>query len=197
MNEPRILIVEDEALLAADIGDSLSDMGFEVVGFAQTGESAISQASEKTPDLVLMDIQLRGSMDGIEAATKIKAEVGCPIVFQTAYAEDTVLERATAAEPYGYLVKPVGLRELHATIKMALYKAKIEAEREKLLKELQEAMSEIRTLREFLPICAWCKKVRDDKGYWKSIEEYLSKLHGMQITHGMCPSCLEEQTKLL
>ncbi len=197
MDTARILIVEDEALLAADIGDSLESMGFEIVGYAQTGESAISQAIEKSPDIVLMDIQLRGSMDGIEAATKIKEDVGCPIIFQTAYAEDSVLERATAAEPYGYLVKPVGLRELQATIRMALYKAKMEAEREKLVHELQEAMDEIKTLREFLPICAWCKKVRDDKGYWKSIEEYLTKLTGTPITHGMCPSCLEEQTKLL
>lgn len=192
MKQPKILVVEDEALLAEDIAENLEEMNFTVAGFASTGKEAIRKSKSLKPDLILMDIRLRGTMDGIEAATEIRKQNQCAIVFQTAYAEDPTLERATSAEPYGYLVKPVGKRELKATIRMALYKAQMEAEREELRKELEHALEEVRTLRGFLPVCAWCKKIRDDEGYWKSLEEYLTSRAGARVSHGICPSCAKK-----
>ena len=119
VSEIQILVVEDEALLAADLADDLQDMGFEPVGIVGTGESAVTSARDKKPDIILMDIKLRGQMDGIEAASRIRENPGCPVVFLTAYSEDPILKRATETEPYGYLVKPVDLRVLKATIQMA------------------------------------------------------------------------------
>lgn len=189
MEKARILIVEDEALLAADTQDNLLEMGFEVVGLASTGQKAIKMATDLRPDVVLMDIQLRGEMDGIQAAEQIRTQTGCAIVFQTAFAEDPILDRAVNTEPYGYLVKPVSYRELKATIHIAAYKVQMEAERARLQKELVHANEEIDTLRGLIPVCAWCKKVRDDEGFWQTIEDYLKAQSGNLISHGMCPDC--------
>ncbi|MCB2199904.1 response regulator [bacterium] len=179
-------------MLAADTQDNLGEMGFEVVGLASTGLKAIEMAAALKPEVVLMDIQLRGEMDGIQAAEQIRAQTGCAIVFQTAYAEDPILDRAVNTEPHGYLVKPVSYRELKATIHMAVYKVRMEAERARLQKELVHANEEIDTLRGLIPVCAWCKKVRDDEGFWQTIEDYLKVQSGNLISHGMCPDCAAE-----
>ena len=192
MDNARILIVEDEVLLAADTQDNLVEMGFDVVGLAHTGQQAIEMAVQHKPDIVLMDIQLRGEMDGIQAAGQIRSQTGCAIVFQTAYAEDPILERAVTTEPFGYLVKPVGFRELKATIQMAVYKVRMEAERARLQRELMQANQEIITLRGFIPVCAWCRKIRNDEGFWQNLEEYLQAQSGNLVSHGICPDCAKE-----
>ena len=192
MSRPRILVAEDEALVAADLAESLRDMGFEPVAVVPTGELAVKHAREDAPDLILMDIRLQGEMDGIQAATLIHEGPGCPVVFLTAYAEGPILERAKAAEPYGYLVKPVNLRELGAIIQMALYKAQMERERAELTRKLQQALDEVKTLSGLLPICANCKKIRDDSGYWQQIESYIAKHSQAAFTHGLCPECAKK-----
>jgi len=192
MNKAKILIVEDEVLLAADMEDNLLEAGYDVVGLAHSGSNAIKMALETEPDLILMDIQLKDRIDGIQAANEIKKKLECAIVFQTAFADDPYLIRATESEPFGYLVKPVAFRELKATIRMALYKAKMEKERETIRLELEKALEEIKTLRDFLPVCAWCKKVRDDEGYWEELGEYLKKQIGTTVSHGICPDCAAE-----
>lgn len=192
MDAPRILVVDDEALLAMDISERLEEMQYCVVGTAASGEDAVLKAIEEKPDLVLMDICLHGTMGGIRAAQRIKDEVGSPVVFISAFAENVFVDQATLAEPYGFLVKPIDTRDLRATIQIALYKARMEAERDRLRQELQAALSEVKMLREFIPICAWCSKVRNDEGYWASLESYLAEQKGTQITHAICPSCAME-----
>jgi len=122
MNKPRILVVEDEALIAANIVHTLTSLGHTVHGPVATGEDAIRSVKTQKPDLVLMDIQLIGPMDGIEAAEKIRAIADIPVVYLTAHTDHLRLEQAQLTEPYGYIVKPAHGRELNATIEMALYK---------------------------------------------------------------------------
>ncbi len=126
MNKAAILVVEDEAVVAMDIETVLQDLGYTVVGIAATGEEAIRQAAEHHPDLVLMDIRLRGEMDGIEAARRIRAQAAIPIVYLTAFADEEVIARAKLTEPFGYILKPFQSRELHSNIEMALYKQSME-----------------------------------------------------------------------
>jgi len=128
MANPAIFIVEDEAIVANDIKETLKSLGYSVPGIAKSGELAIEKVKETKPDLVLMDIHLAGTMDGIEAAGQIRSLHDIPVIYLTAHADTDLLERAEITEPYGYVLKPYDERELHSNIKMALYKHKIERE---------------------------------------------------------------------
>jgi signal transduction histidine kinase len=146
MSPSRILVVEDESIVALDIGERLASLGYELAGRAASGEDAVVLAGQERPALVLMDIRLRGDMDGIAAAQHIRAQFRVPVVFLTAYAEDETLDRAKLAEPFGYILKPFADRELKSAIEMALYKhraeeeiRRIEAEREELQARLRQA----------------------------------------------------------
>lgn len=120
----KILVVEDEAVIAADIADRLAAMGYQACDLVATGEEAVKVAGQNKPDLILMDIYLQGEMDGIEAAGLIRSMSNVPILFLTTYADTDLLERAKKTEPYAYLLKPFVTYELRANIEMALYKAR-------------------------------------------------------------------------
>ena len=122
----RILIVEDEVVVALNLESRLPQLGYEVAGRTADGREAIRLAEELCPDLVLMDIHLKGDTDGIEAALDINDRLHIPVVYLTAYADDETLRRAKITEPFGYIMKPFGIRELHATIEMALYRFRAE-----------------------------------------------------------------------
>lgn len=132
----RILVVEDEAIVARDIHEQLLHLGYAVAGLVASGEDAVAMAAQTRPDLVLMDIQLAGAMDGITAAHAIRAhpEIRAPIVFLTAYDAEATLARAKLTEPFGYVLKPFSERELRTALEMALYKYQVEAQlRESML----------------------------------------------------------------
>jgi PAS domain S-box-containing protein len=139
MPKIRILVVEDESLVARDIQNMLRSLGYEVTGVVASGEQAIQQASASSPDLVLMDIVLKGEIDGITAAEKLWEEHGIPVIYLTAYADETTFERAKMTKPFGYLLKPFEERELQTTIEMALYKSKMEVR----LREREQWLSTI------------------------------------------------------
>ena len=122
----NILVVEDELIVAKDIQQTLTSLGYTVPGIASSGEEALQKTEEFKPDLVLMDIKLKGDKDGIETAHEIKSKFDLPVVYLTAHADDETLQRAKVTEPFGYLVKPFEERELYSTIEMALYKRKME-----------------------------------------------------------------------
>lgn len=130
----KILIVEDERILAVGMKRKLESAGYTVTGIASSGEEAIENARDTNPDLILMDIVLKGNMDGIEAAQRIINLYNIPIIYITAYADEEILERAMITEPYGYLIKPFNVTELKANIKMAIYKHKVEKERNESMK---------------------------------------------------------------
>ncbi len=126
MSNVSILIVEDEAVTSMDIKKSLVEMGYSVCAIATTGELAIRNAGELHPDLILMDIMLAGKMNGIEAAAEIKRQYRIPVVYLTAYSDDSYLAKAKITEPFGYILKPFRELELKTTIEMALYKFAME-----------------------------------------------------------------------
>jgi PAS domain S-box-containing protein len=313
----RILIVEDEVVIAQDIRASLAKLGYEPVKTVVSAEESIKEAQLLKPDLILMDIALQGPMDGIEAADRIQVDRKVPIIYLTAYVDDRILERAKKTGPFAYIIKPFEHKELHFAIEMALYKHGMEEklrisreqyrsivemaniipwemdrdtgrftymgpqvektlgypvrewsgfdfllshihpedrgianrlinsngpnadeqtdiefrmfkadetivwfrtagevspdngsnsivrcvmlditrqkhaeeERERLILELKDALSKIKTLRGLVPICAWCKNIRDDKGFWSQVEIYIKEHSDVEFTHGICPEC--------
>jgi PAS domain S-box-containing protein len=137
----RIMLVDDEAIITMQLEKRLASMGYEVVGVASSGVQSLHLARELKPDLVLMDIVMPGDVDGIEAASRIRSELDIPIVFLTAFADETYLERAKGADPFGYLVKPFHEKEVHASIEVALHRGMIEKrfrDREQLYRLIME-----------------------------------------------------------
>lgn len=124
----KILIVEDGLIIAEDIRRRCEALGYTVTGMAATGEDAVFIADRTRPDLVLMDIRLRGTMDGIEAARQIRSSLSIPIVYATSSSDEATLVRAKETDPFGYILKPVEPRELHATIELALHRRSRETE---------------------------------------------------------------------
>jgi len=127
MLKARNLVVEDERLVALALEQCLKAIGHEVAALVTTGQEAVRKALELEPDLVLMDIRLKGEVDGIEAAVRIHGNFGTPIVYLTAYSDDNTLERARAAQPYGYVLKPFEEKSLKSAVAMALYTASVNA----------------------------------------------------------------------
>jgi hypothetical protein len=137
MKKEKVLIVEDERIVAEDIRMSLERLGYLVCGIAFSGNEAIEKVKELSPDIVLMDIVLGGEMDGIEAASKVRSDFDIPVVYLTAYGDEGTLERAKVTEPFGYIIKPFEERELKSTIEIALYKYRME----KKLRESEQWLS--------------------------------------------------------
>lgn len=185
VDRARILVVEDESVVAKDLSLRLRDLGYDVTGMAHTGDEALKEVEETKPDLILMDIMLKGDIDGIETAALVKERFDIPVIYLTAYSDDETIERAKITGPFGYILKPFEERELRSNIEIALYKHKMD-------KELKAARREIRVLNGLLPICASCKKIRDDKGYWEQLETYIRQNSNAEFTHGFCPDCADQ-----
>jgi len=134
MNPIKILVVEDEIIVAEDIGFRLKKLGYIVTATVASGEEAIEKVTENQPDLVLMDIVLKGDMDGVTAAEKIRSKVDIPTVFLTAYADDKTLQRAKLTNPFGYIIKPFQQNDLRVAIEIALHRHEIEAKMRASLK---------------------------------------------------------------
>jgi two-component system, response regulator PdtaR len=126
MKKAKILVVEDQNIVALNIRNKLKNLGYTVPGTASNGEEAIRKAELTNADLVLMDIMLKGEMDGIEAAREIKNKLGIPVLYLTAYTDDETLNRAKTTEPAGYISKPFKEEDLHSNIEMALHKHRAE-----------------------------------------------------------------------
>lgn len=312
----KVLIIEDEQMIAEDIKHTLIQFNFEVAGIFNRGEDAIINVPALKPDIILMDIMLEGDMNGIETGKLLLKDNDIPIIFLTAYADTATVDSTKSIAPYGYILKPFDAKELYATIEIALIKhksekelnkskalfesmflgnpepciyldidfkvidinprcieffgfsldetknknidtliipedyeeeaaklnnetlsgyvyfdtyrknkagkvlpvsisaapiiidgkpegsfvmykdiskrKKIEEEREKLIKELQKTLNEVKTLEGLIPICAHCKKIRDDSGFWGNVEQYISKHTNVDFSHGICPDCLEK-----
>ncbi|MBL0700608.1 MAG: response regulator [Desulfosarcina sp.] len=139
MSNLKILVVEDEAIVALDLKNSLKNLGYEVADVVASGEEAVARALALSPDLVLMDIMLKGDVDGIEAACRIRKEIDLPVIYLTAYADEDTLQRAKITTPLGYILKPFDERELHTAIEIGLYKHNMEME----LKRSKEWLSTV------------------------------------------------------
>src|SRR2546422_9641941 len=129
MPSKKILVVEDEMLVSASIQQSLKKLGYVNAGHASTGEQAVELARRTSPALVLMDINLPGNLEGIEAARKIRGELSIPVVYLPGYSAPATVQRAQISAPYGYIVKPFTERELEITLSIALYRQQIDKEK--------------------------------------------------------------------
>ncbi|MGK7905404.1 MAG: ATP-binding protein [Hormoscilla sp.] len=143
MSKQKVLVVEDEIIIAMDIRNSLRSMGYEVPAIASSGEKALEKVAELQPDLVLMDIILKGKMDGVETATKIRKDFNIPVVYLTAHSDVYTLNRAKATGPFGYVVKPFEMRDLQTTIDIAIARSQAEDEMRKAI-EKEKELSELK-----------------------------------------------------
>ncbi len=303
---PKIMIVEDEWVIAENLQNILKNKGYSVSSIVTKGENVLEEVKNSPPDLILMDIKLNGKMDGVDVANLIKKNNNIPIIFTTAYSNEQIIQRAKFTESYGYIIKPYDKQELYATIEMALYKHNIDKQLKenegilrivtdisrdweywyhpkqgfiyvspsceditgysqeefskdpkilekiihpedinqynKFLKQTltdigkssiefriikkngdirfieqysnpvigksgenygirvsnrdvtirKEFEKEIHTLRNILPICSSCRKIRDEKGFWHQVEEYLRQHSDIRFTHGICDDCIKK-----
>ena len=185
----RILVVEDDPNVSTVLVARLESLGYQVCGTAESGFEAISRVYRHRPDLVTMDILLKGEMTGIDAAAKIAEGSDVPIIFMTCLSDQQVFERAVRTHPYGYIIKPYDINELRAAIEIAVVKHEAATAQESLIAQLQAALKEVKTLSGLLPICASCKKIRTDKSTWQQIEAYITSHSDADFTHGICPEC--------
>lgn len=155
----RILVVEDGLIMARDIERRLMTMGYRIAGVAATGEDAVRKAHDTCPDLVLMDVNLKGPIDGIQAAQQIRNVADIPIVYVTAYSDDATLRRARVTEPFGYVLKPFEERELRTIIEIALYRHEMDS-------RLRESEQRYRAITEMTPGFAYSVAVRPDGSLW-------------------------------
>lgn len=189
MANEKILIVEDEYLIALDTREQLVELGYQVVGIASSSEQAEMLSKAEKPDLILMDIHIKGETDGITTAAILRGKLATPIIFITAHSDSGLLERAQAVEPYGYLIKPVTSQALKTTVHLALFQSKRNRQRadkdadvKSLLKNFQEANS--------VPmVCSSCHAIRDPNGSWLPSIHANKDLPNELFSHGLCPDC--------
>lgn len=151
MASEKILIVEDETIVSENIKNILTKLGYSVSAIATTGEEAIRHASRLKPNLVLMDIKLKGDIDGIEAAEQIRIQCDIPVVYLTAFVDDNILRRAKITEPFGYIIKPFEIRDLHTNIEIALHKYRTE-KRMRFSHHLLEITNQSNQISKMLPL---------------------------------------------
>jgi len=138
----KILIVEDDGIIATNIKKMVITSGYEVTSVVTSGELAVQKAVEDPPGLVLMDINLPGAMDGIDAAAQIRTQHDIPVIYLTSFPDEGLIDRAKITEPFGYLLKPFQEKELQGTIEMAIYKHKMETELKEANWRLEEENTE-------------------------------------------------------
>ena len=189
-----ILVVDDEPTIRFVTVRLLQKAGYEVVE-TDSGESCLDMVREIRPDLVVLDIVLSG-INGYEVCRRIKEDKDLQGVYvlllsgQRTESDDQSEGLEIGAD--GYVARPVSNREFLARIQAMVRIIRAERERDRLIGELQKALDSIKTLRGLLPICCYCKKIRDDRGYWSQLEVYIQSHSEADFSHGICPECVEK-----
>jgi YesN/AraC family two-component response regulator len=188
----RILIAEDNPVIAKMLELSLEKMAYHVAGIATDGEMAREMALELRPDVILMDIQMP-KLDGLQATTQILEHYSVPIIIVSSHHEKSFVEQASRLGVAAFLTKPPKASDIERAITIALARHGDMEELRRLNKKLQKALDEINTLQGIIPICSSCKKIRDDKGYWEKLENYIAQHSNAEFSHGICPDCARVQ----
>ncbi|MEE8429742.1 MAG: PAS domain S-box protein [Candidatus Desulfatibia sp.] len=176
MEKAQVLIVEDDGIIAMDIESQLKQLGYGVTAIVGYGEEALAKVKEHKPDLVLMDIVLKGEIDGIEAAAEIRTQYDIPVIFLTAFVDKERLKRAKLTYPFGFILKPFQPKDLEVTIEMALYVLKVDAERKQAEEGLKKSEEKYRTLFEVESDALFL--VDEDTGNLLEANEAACKLYG-------------------
>ena len=189
----RILLAEDDARYRRILSHYLTSWGYTVVGVQDGTEAVAALTGEDAPALALIDWMMPG-MEGPEVCKRVRGLSHRPytyIILLTAKSDKCEVAFGFEAGADDYLTKPCDMAELRARLKVGERMVTLERTLAQQVDTLQHALDHVRQLKELLPICAWCKRVRDDKDYWHSIEEYLHVHTGTDFTHGICPHCVE------
>jgi PleD family two-component response regulator len=184
-----VLLVDDSRTVLEELAGALE--GRCDVLASLDGNEGLRLAQELRPDLVLLDLVM-GPPDGYEVCAALRGDErtkDIPVIFVTALDAPLDEARGLEAGAADYLAKPIRPEVVRARVASHLARRRAERERERLITELRAALEHVRTLEGLLPICAWCKKIRDDKGYWTGVEKYLVQRTSAQFTHGICPDC--------
>ncbi|MEI6520369.1 MAG: response regulator [bacterium] len=187
----RIIIADDDSLVADITERELNKIDITVVGRACDGKQAIQMVKDLKPDVVLLDLEMP-EMSGFDAASIIMQECPTPMIALTGYSEREIAEAAAKAGIGAFLVKPPRAQELDRAIIIARARFSDIMELKRVNIELTEALNSIKLLSGLLPICSNCKKIRDDDGCWHEIENYIEKHSNTEFTHGICPICYKK-----
>ena len=188
----KIVVVEDEAIVAADLVELLHRAGHEVAPSISSGEEAVKfilEESAEPPDLVLMDIALGPGIDGVEAARRIKDGVDVPIVYVTANSDARTMDEARLTDPFGYITKPFNERDLEIAVEIAIRRHDAEQELAEGKAIAEAALAHVGHLEGFLSICAYCHRIGDASDQWWPAHVYLARQTDVALSHGICPAC--------
>lgn len=198
MDVLRVLVVEDDYLVAEETVRALEVAGHQAIAKAYNGMEAVALANSCQPDAIVMDIQMPG-MNGIEATQNIKKEVSVPVVVLTAYDGPDWVSRASSAGVDAFLAKPVEPLGLARALRIAVARHKDRLRLEREVQELQKQVEQLRAIAQaveqgdLIPMCMFCRQVRIGDEKWVRIEAYLMAKLGASVSHGLCPSCFQTQ----
>jgi len=187
-----ILVVEDDHDLLRLLGDTLTGQGY-LVQFADSGEMALASVVASPPDLILLDIMMPG-MNGFEVLRWLKArDASCdiPIIFLSAHNQAVQRVKGLKLGAIDFISKPFETEELQARVRTHLEAHRLRLRIEQQRDELCSALSRLKILSGFLPICANCKKIRDENGCWNQVEVYIREHSEADFSHGVCPECTQ------
>jgi phosphoserine phosphatase RsbU/P len=187
-----ILVAEDDAATRRMLEWNLKGWGFNVVSVADGEAAAAILESDDAPEIAIIDWMMP-KIDGVEVCARVRRRAGRPyiyLVMLTARGQKQEIAAGLEAGADDYVVKPYDLAELHARLKVGRRVVALERALEKEVQDLQKALADVKRLKGLLPICMYCKSVRDDKAYWHEIEEYIHTEIGADFSHGICPACM-------
>ena len=190
----NILIIDDSPENLSVLTRMLVEQGYQARP-AISGELALKAIPKARPDLILLDIMMAPGLDGYEVCRRLKADEltrDIPIVFMSALHDTINKIKAFECGGVDYITKPFQVEEVLARVNTHLALRRLQQRLEEKNAQLEEALASIKTLRGLLPICANCKKIRDDHGYWKQIEEYIESHSEALFSHGLCPDCADK-----
>jgi len=188
----NILIAEDDPVSRCFLEVTLTKWGYEVIPTCD-GNQAWEAFQRETPTIAILDWMMPG-IDGAEVCRRIRAvETTMPtyMILLTAKSEKQDVVQGLCAGADDYITKPFNRHELHARIKVGLRMAELQRSVAERVFELERALSRVKQLQGLLPICSYCKKVRDDQNYWQQVDSYISKHSGVEFSHSICPGCYD------
>ncbi len=190
----RVLVVDDEPVVRRLLETSLTSWGYEVISAAGGEEAWGILQREEAPSLAILDWTMPG-MDGLQLCKKVRAlpkPTKPYLIFVTAKARSRDIVTGLEAGADDYIVKPFNREELRARVRVGVRMLELQAILADRVRELEDALARVKQLQGLLPICSYCKKVRDDRNYWQQVEAYIEGHSDAKFTHGICPECREK-----
>jgi AmiR/NasT family two-component response regulator len=187
----RILIVDDQESIRELLLRQLEKIGHLVAGMASNGQQAVELSGSLQPDVVLMDIEMP-TMNGLDATRIIMEKSPRPVILLTSHENPEMVMQASRVGAGAYLLKPPSAQEIERTMVIAAARFADLMELRRLNSELKKALKNVKVLSGLLPMCANCKSIRNDKGYWKAVEEYITDNSEAHFSHSLCPACIDK-----